>query len=322
MTGGNASSRKAAYREATQTAGFFCCPDTTLIELRGKDCKSFLHNLCTADINSLQAGEGCELFFTNVQGKTLGYGWAFIDASAIVVSTASGQASTLLPHLDRYLIREDVQLIDRSVEWQQWVLCGPQAEFFCQDHLNIWLDPKNLSHVHTSIEDFDIRVCRTDFLGLPGFAIQFEATRGDRLVTLLTAIAKECDKTIFDFLRIEAGSPLFGADITEQNLPQEIDRDERAISFTKGCYLGQETVARIDALGQVQQLLRKLHFPAAKQTPSPGIPLQSGGQNVGQLTSASQSPEDGRVLALGMIRRAQATAGTRLQSSDGDLEVL
>src|SRR5438046_8506879 len=103
-------------------------------------------------------------------------------------------------------------------------------------------------------------------------------------------------------MRIEAGYPLYGRDITDKNLPQEIDRDRLAISFTKGCYLGQETVARIDALGHVNRLLRGIKF-LTSAIPERGTELQSGGKVVGHVTSSCWSPGIGAPLALGFLRR-------------------
>ena len=322
MTVGDASLRKSEYQTVIQAAGFCRSLGATLIELSGEDHAPFLHNLCTADINGLQAGEGCELFFTDVRGKTIGYGWAFVSRRSILLSTVPDQASVLLPHLDRYLIREDVQIFDRSNAWQQWALCGPQAEIFCQEKLSLQLDPQNLSHRRTTFEGLDLHCCRTEFFGLPGFLLQIETSSCGPLATALASMAADCAVSVFQFLRIQAGSPLFGIDITPKNLPQEIDRDAQAISFTKGCYLGQETVARIDALGQVQQFLRRLKFPEAKELPPAGTLLEVDGQKAGHVTSASESPEDGCVVALGMIRCAHAGAGTQLSSATGKAEVL
>jgi folate-binding protein YgfZ len=117
----------------------------------------------------------------------------------------------------------------------------------------------------------------------------------------------------FDALRIEAGTPVFGKDVTEKNLPQEFARDDRAISFVKGCYLGQETVARIDALGHVNQVLKGLEIEPGNECPEPGTGLEVEGKRVGVITSAAVSPSRGRPIALGMIRVGQATTGTTLR---------
>jgi folate-binding protein YgfZ len=123
---------------------------------------------------------------------------------------------------------------------------------------------------------------------------------------------EELDQASFEALRIEAGTPVFGRDLAETNLPQELDRDERTINFVKGCYLGQETVARIDAVGHVNQLLRGLQLPPGSSPPPPGAWLEHAGQRVGFVTSAAFSPGWNAAIALGLIRRSHATAGTVL----------
>jgi folate-binding protein YgfZ len=122
-------------------------------------------------------------------------------------------------------------------------------------------------------------------------------------------------------VRIEYGMPLYGRDITLENLPQEVNRNAQAISFTKGCYLGQETVARIDALGHVNRLLVVVKF-AGERIPSPGDELQIEGKPVGQVTSAAFSPRVSKPLALAYVRTASAAPGTRLASPVGDAEVV
>ena len=122
----------------------------------------------------------------------------------------------------------------------------------------------------------------------------------------------ELDPGLFDILRIEAGTPVFGREVTEENLPQEIGRDNRAISFVKGCYLGQETVARIDALGHVNKLLKGLKFLTPEDVTAENAVLTREGKTIGKLTSTAFSPGWGRPVALGFVRAAHAEAGTEL----------
>ena len=121
--------------------------------------------------------------------------------------------------------------------------------------------PENrLDHNPAEIAGVQVWLRRVDLAGPDGFLI---ACRRDDLPTVqnrLSTDAVPCGIDVFETARIEAGTPLYGRDITAENLPQEIDRDRLAISFTKGCYLGQETVARIDALGHVNRLLRLVKF--------------------------------------------------------------
>ena len=123
----------------------------------------------------------------------------------------------------------------------------------------------------------------------------------------------EAGPEVFDVLRIEAGTPVFGKDITDKSLPQEINRDSRAISFVKGCYLGQETVARLDALGHVNQLLKGLIFEPGSPCPEPGAPLEDDGKRVGVVTSSVFSPVRNACVALAMLRTSHVNPGTKLQ---------
>jgi folate-binding protein YgfZ len=130
-----------------------------------------------------------------------------------------------------------------------------------------------------------------------------------------------CGQDAFEAARIEQGFPLFGQDISDKNLPQEVGRDKLAISFVKGCYLGQETVARIDALGHVNRKLARLRF-SGPAVPGPGTELRAGEQVVGEVTSASWSPRLRSPVALGYVRTAHLSPGTRLTSSCGEAEVM
>jgi folate-binding protein YgfZ len=115
--------------------------------------------------------------------------------------------------------------------------------------------------------------------------------------------------------------PLFGQDVTEANLPQEVNRDRLAINFTKGCYIGQETVARVDALGHVNRLLVALRGVGDK-APDVGLELtDAAGKPIGALTSAAYSYRLGCPIALGYVRRQLANAGTAVQSAQGTFVV-
>jgi hypothetical protein len=124
-----------------------------------------------------------------------------------------------------------------------------------------------------------------------------------------------------DALRIEAGFPEYGRDVTDANLPQEVARDRLAMSFHKGCYLGQETVARIDALGHVNRYLVGVRFDGGG-IPPVGTPLSAEGKTLGNVTSATFSPRLGVPLALAYVRRGHHGPGTRLDSPLGTAEVV
>jgi folate-binding protein YgfZ len=181
----------------------------------------------------------------------------------------------------------------------------------------------DLAGVNAVVAGHVIAIQRVNrMVGRSGFLLRAAASDLPPLMQLLLdAGARLCSAETFDTVRIEAGWPLYGRDITEANLPQEVDRDAQVISFKKGCYLGQETVARIDALGHVNRKLRGLKF-AGEVTPDAGTPLTIGDKNVGEVTSAVISPTLGAPLALGYVRRGHNEIGTRLNSPFGEVEVV
>jgi len=277
----------------------------TQIEVRGSDRAALLHNLCTSDVKRLTPGEGCEAFFTNVQGRILAYVNLLCAPHSVVLDTVPGQSEALLAHLDRYIIREDVQLHDRTDEWSELLLAGPRAEGFLSGLTGGSVPGSLLAHCEAVVGGATVFVRRVDWVGPVGFflSVPAESTNAVRKA-LVSAGAVECGDEAVEIARIEAGSPAFGRDITDKNFPQEVGRDARAISFTKGCYLGQETVARIDALGHVNRLLVGLRFEGS-EVPRPGTELRVGEKTAATVTSSVYSPRLGAPLAMGYVRREQ-----------------
>lgn len=309
------------YEALTAAAGWCDVGHRTQIEFTGMDCARFLHNLCTNDIVRLQPGTGCEAFVTNVQGKTVGYIYVFRDTDSIVVDTVPRQGESLMAHFDRYHIREDVQLRDQSASWKALLLSGQASPRLLADE-SVEVPAEYLCHGGVVLFGQHVSLRRVEITGATAFLISGEQDAVARISQRMTDVGAEpCGQTAFDMARIETGSPLFGRDISDQNLPQEVNRDDRAISFDKGCYLGQETVARIDALGHVNRTLRGVKF-GGDDVPEAGSELRVGGQPAVRITSAAFSPKLDAPLALGYVRRKHSTPGTRLATDAGDVEVV
>jgi folate-binding protein YgfZ len=165
-------------------------------------------------------------------------------------------------------------------------------------------------------------VRRSGLLGPDAWSVVCLRAQKDEVArALYDAGAAPCGAAAVEVVRIEAGVPLYGADITEDNLPQEVNRNDQAISFTKGCYLGQETVARIDALGHVNRTLVGLKFTRGA-APDPGCELTAGETAVGRVTSVAFSPRLGAAVALGYVRQGHNQPGARLASVCGEAEVV
>lgn len=310
------------YEALTQSAGLVDFHDRTQVELRGDDRASFLHNLTTNEIRKLPVGSGCEAFLLDKNGKILAFVYVFAGPESLVIETVPGQGQFLVEHLDRYLIREKVELADRSAEWGELYLAGPTAAVVLAS-CGIGDPPMApLACTEATLAGTRVMLRRVEFTQPGGYLIAFAREAVENITSALVAAgALNCDGAAFDTARIEAGTPLFGRDITHENLPQELARDSRAISFVKGCYLGQETVARIDALGHVNRTLVGLRF-ARNSVPEPGTAISDTSRDVGRVTSATFSPRANAPLALAYVRRGSNTPGTRLTSPAGEVEVI
>jgi folate-binding protein YgfZ len=254
------------------------------IAVKGADRQTFLHAFCTNDIKRLRPGGVCEAFFCQANGKILGHGFVECEAQRLVIDTVADQVAPLMRHLDRYIIREDVQLSDATGEQQAWVFLGRAGEYLRdllaaspaigearQDNSNssapsaLPSDPLPFEwagvqgHLRTCPWDATGKSAlltfppRTDATVLESLSEQVRNRATAAGVESATAalMTTRLDEAGRELWRVLAGVPLYGIDITSDNLPQEVGRNAATISFNKGCYLGQEPVARIDALGHV-----------------------------------------------------------------------
>ena len=309
------------YEALRGGSGFVELRDWSSVTLTGRDRQTFLNNFCTNEVKRLAPGDHCEAFITDVKGKTVGHGLVICRDDELVFVTAPGRAATLVAHLDRYVIREDVQIADTSADRAFVLVAGGDAA----------------RKAMAAIADCGLRIANLNLaIGNPQSEIRNWLAVGDaftsvfdvqslelsRLVAALNAAgAVACGRAAFEARRIEAGMPLYGVDFDANNLPQEIARNRQAISFTKGCYLGQETVARIDALGHVNQQLAGVRFQGSV-VPAAGAELTHDGMVVGRVTSATYSPRLDSPLALAMLRRGHHSVGSQLDSAVGPGQVI
>lgn len=285
-------------------------PGRTQMELTGKDRASFLHNFCTNHIKGLAVGQGCEAFITSIKGRILGHVLVFAGAQRLLVETVSGQGAALLAHLDKYIITEDVQLADRTDEWSQLYLSGAQAEALLRTTLSLTDLPAGASPAQIDVGEGVVR--RFSFGSAPGWSLVGPPVwvAGCRSALLASGAVAGTDQ-LFDQLRIEAGFPHYGVDLSEANLAQEANRTARAINFQKGCYLGQEPIARIDALGHVNRALCSVITtePATVSAEAQVYSSQSATDPAGPLTSTTVWPITGQTMGIGLLHRELAIDG-------------
>jgi folate-binding protein YgfZ len=282
----------------------------------GPDRAKFLHNLTTNEVKRLAVGHGQETFVTSPQGKTLGYATLLALEDRILLRTDPEGFKAVLPHFQKYGIFDDVAMQDVSPVTFEFFLAGPAASELMQRAGCDLPEVGSLRHRATSLGGVDVRLIRESPIGETGFTIIGPSDSALVVSKLLHAEGqavglRDLEPSTFEALRIEQGTPVFGRDVTVDNLPQEVGRDAQAISFVKGCYLGQETVARIDALGHVNKVLRGFRF-GTEDVPVPGAAIEIGNKTVGTITSSALSERRGIAVALGYIRAANAAARTEV----------
>lgn len=310
----------AQYDALTTKAGFHRFAARTQLELCGKDRVGLLHGLCTNDIRKLQPGEGCEAFLTDARGRTLSRVNVFCGSDSLFLDTDGDQSHFLTQHFDRYIIREDVTIVDHSRQWASYLLGGNPG---AMDGLIPGALPSSVYSHRWLDSDFGwLAVRRVPWLCTPSYiAVMNQDAAGPWEARWEQRGAVRCGEQVVDTVRIEAGTPLVGREITDDHFPQELDRDALAVSFTKGCYLGQETVARLDARGSVQWLLRRVGF-RGEHLPAPSREFSLDGRLVMKITSSCWSPRRQCPLALAYVRREYSEPGTRIATEVGEAVVL
>ena len=287
-------------------AGWVPWPGRSQVRLTGADRAKFLHNFCTNDIKKLEPGQGCEAFLTSIKGRILGHIFVFALESELIVDTVPGEDVKIRDHLDRYLITEDVQIEVVSNQFRCACLFGPEWPQLLLHGLGI--DVSGLApYQHLTHDKFGLQIRRFDL----GTTIGFEVAVPTAAVDDGTSACQRQDSAAgptrvepehFEAFRIDAGFPIYGVDLSDDHLAQEADRTDKAISFTKGCYLGQEPIARIDALGHVNRELRVIAIETEEAIVAPFKVLDAASKaELGTITSIGRVPGSA-TAGLGMLR--------------------
>jgi folate-binding protein YgfZ len=307
-------------------AARFSRPDRLRLRIEGRDRANFLNNLATNNIKTLKAGCGCETFITSHQGKAIAYGTVLAAANHLKFRTDAPAREPLLAHFAKYGVFDEVTIEDITPGTVEIHLLGPDA---WRSIAAIGLPepgPHALDHAEGEVGGVPTRVVREAIAGPVGFTLTGTAAltealeRHDEFRAL-----RVLDDAEFEALRIRAGTPLYGREVTATTLPQEIARDRQTINFVKGCYLGQETVARLDAMGHVNKVLRGIVLDGPPVPPWTEL-RDDAGKAVGAITSCAgePGPTGTRSVGLAVVRTAHAAPGTALRldpdAAPGDRE--
>jgi folate-binding protein YgfZ len=296
------------YRALTEGCGLVDRAGRGRLALTGADRREFLHGQISQDIETLEPGHGRYAALLTHKGKMLSDLRVLDLGDELLLSCERAGLQELFNMIRRYKLGSDVEVHKRTLEMGELSLIGPRSrELAGADALG----PAEHDNVRARIGGNDVVLVATD-RGVDVFC-DAEATEGVR-GALLAAGAAEVTEAAAEVVRVESGRPRYGVDLDENVIPQEAGLNERAVSFTKGCYVGQETVARLFYRGKPNRHLRGLRLSAPVE---PGTPLQLGEKEVGRLTSVVVSPAHGPI-GLALVRR-QAEPGATLSAGDGDV---
>jgi folate-binding protein YgfZ len=291
------------------------------VAVAGKDRASFLQGLLTNDIQALQPGSGCYAAWLTPQGRMLTDLHVLESAGMALLDVPAFTAAATLARLEQFLFSEDVTLSSLESSLEGVWIHGRHAPLVLQRALegaaglDEWAD---YQHRPVEFQGEPVVVARIDQLGVPGFSVYVPPGRTAALTAALVdagAVAASHDD--IDAARIEARYPLFGVDMNEDTIPLEAGIEDRAISTTKGCYVGQEVIIRVLHRGHGRVAKKLVGLAVDGPRPEPGAKIFAGEREVGRVTSAGTLPAS-RTVALGYVHRDFVAPGTELSLASGD----
>jgi folate-binding protein YgfZ len=283
------------------------------IAVAGKDRASYLQGLLTNDIQALTPGTGCYAAWLTPQGRMITDLHVLESGDMILLDVPAELVDAILERLDQFLFGEDVQLASLATALRGVWIHGPAAARIISQttpgarSLDEWVD---YQHARLDFAGHPVVVARINQVGVPGFCAYIAADAADGFIATLVANgAAVVSQDAIDALRIEAGYPVFGTDMTDDTIPLEAGIESRAISFTKGCYVGQEVVIRVLHRGGGRVARRLVGLRVEGSPPEPAARIASGDRDIGFITSSATSSTMGAV-ALGYVHRDFTSAGT------------
>lgn len=292
-------------------------PRIQLLSVSGEDRRRFLQGMVTCDVEVLEPGQGAYGFFTDAKGHILSDGVVRSFADRLWLELPEATLTAIKAHLEHHIVADRVE-VHRSADTRALTIAGRRSG----EHLAALTGEEHLAGAprwsHQAVEMLGVGALRAaeHRMGIEAFTLwagaEPLATLRARLSDLeQLAAPRAVSWAAAEIVRVEGRVPLFGRDFGPENLPQETGVEE-AVSYDKGCYLGQEVVARLHYRGRVSRQIRPLRF-AGESLPPLGARLSYDGREAGRVTSAVRSPSSGALLGLGMVKRHAAEPGSQLE---------
>jgi folate-binding protein YgfZ len=303
------------YARLRQECGLADSSGVARILVDGEDGQRFINGMVTCDVQSLAPGGGAYGFFTDRLGHVLADVRVRMAEENLWLEVPLGGAEGIVHHLEKYIIADRVEL-KRAEDCLALTLVGARARDLLAELVpGEELPSAPWSHGQVDLLGRRMRIAADQCWGLPAFTLWAAADRAPSFVKELVAVDGSVDlglvgQEAVEMVRLEAGIPRFGRDFDSRNLPQETGLEE-AVSYDKGCYLGQEVVARLHYRGQASKLMRGVVLDTDK-LPAVGVALLADGREAGRLTTVGRSPQLSRAIGLSILQRRATEPGTRV----------
>jgi len=313
----------AEYRALRETAAVLDLSFRGRLCVLGADRQQFLNGQVTNNVKDLKTGAGCYAALVTAKGRMESDLNIYGLENELLLDFEPGLSAKVQARLEKYVIAEDAQVVDVAPHYGLLSVQGPRADAVLEGTFPV--RPQKPFNV-VRIEDAspgEVYLANQPRIGTTGYDLFVPLAQlrsaADKLLTVVQANGgRPCGWTALETARIEAGLPRFGVDMDGTNLPPEAGLDDRAVSYSKGCYIGQEVIARIRTYGQVAKSLRGLRLPAGL----PALPLRGdklffNGKEAGYVTSSVASPALRANIALAYVRREASPIGTELLLETG-----
>ena len=312
----------AEYQSIRRAVGFLDLSNRAVLEFTGADRVPYLQGLISNDLRSLSSGEGMYAAFLTQQGKVLGDCRVLARDDRFILDLWEPLKSKILDHLNRYLVADEVEINDLTDRYTFLSIQGPHSVQLLEKLIGKDEQPQRSgAHSTAKVGGLEVLICRYSHTGEDGFDLMIPIASVENVARRLTETAlaysaQWVGTDAYEVLRLEAGIPRYGIDITEDHLILETGLNH-AVSFNKGCYLGQEVVERIRSRGHVNKNLTGLVIDG-ETPPTAHSKVLVGEREIGQITSSVYSPALSSAIALAYVHRDQRSTGTHVTIRHND----
>lgn len=303
------------YQAARQGVALFDRSSLGKVSVTGRDRLAFLQGMLTNDVKALAPGQGAPAAFLDAHGKVTTLLVVYAAQDRVLIELPPQMTAKTLETLDHFLISEKAEFEAVDEAYAILSLQGPGGRALLEGLAGATLDLAPYAHVEVTIGGSRVRVINRADGAAPGFHCWVDAASAESFrAAVLAAGAVPGSADMLEVLRLEAGQPWFPQDVDPSVILPET-RLESLVSYTKGCYIGQETVARVKYRGHVNRALSGL-VVEGDRVPEVGARVVAAGADVGRVTSAARSIALGRPIALGYVRREHFAPGTAVTIAD------